>query len=353
MVYYIRFLKTPRFQQQTKSVFISALICITTDLGDDFLAEDVDLTATWVQHASHKVRYQTPVKWLAGSRQLPILLGPFAPKDVAGQTAALKIQLSDVEKDILEKHTTPLVVSGCSAPFGPSWEPAEQLIRRDLNIASTVRPLRIWEETGNSIARHIWDAALAAVIFLEQVITGTEKSMPALSQSLTPRRSPLQVVELGAGCGIVGIALATMLANCEVLLTDLPEVSEIVTRNINDASPKPSASIKFQTLDWDEPTPNLTRGPIDLIVVSDCTYNADSLPALVSVLDRLVRGSPGAVVLVALKRRHDSEAVFFDLMRTAGFVSQQAQVPLPAQWEQVDQIEMYCYQKASGVEKGA
>lgn len=175
--------------------------------------------------------------------------------------------------------------------------------------------------------------------------------MPALSKLLNSGKSSLQVVELGAGCGIVGIALATMLANCEVLLTDLPEVSEIVTRNINEASPKSSASIKFQTLDWDDPTPSLTRGPIDLILVSDCTYNADSLPALVSVLDSLVRGSAGALVLVALKRRHESEAVFFDLMRSAGFVSQQARVPLPAQWEQVDQIEMYCYQQESRVEE--
>lgn len=195
------------------------------------------------------------------------------------------------------------------------------------------------------------DAALAAIIFLEQVVAGAEKSMPALSKLLNSGKSSLQVVELGAGCGIVGIALATMLANCEVLLTDLPEVSEIVTRNINEASPKSSASIKFQTLDWEDLTPNLTSGPIELILVSDCTYNADSLPALVSVLNRLVQGSPGALVLVALKRRHESEVVFFDLMRSAGFVSQQAKVPLPAQWEQVDQIEMYCYQQESRVEE--
>ncbi|KAF3386222.1 hypothetical protein F1880_000864 [Penicillium rolfsii] len=349
MVFYIRFLKTPRFQQQKKSVFISALICITTDLGDFFLAEDVDLTASWIQYPSHKVRYQTALQWQASSRQLSILLGPFAPNDVVGQTAVLKIHLPDVEKDVLGEHSTPLVISGCSAPFGPGWEPAEQLIRRDLNIADNVRPLRIWEETGNSIARHIWDAALANIIFLEQVITGTEKTMPALGQLLNSSRSTLQVVELGAGCGIVGIALATMLANCEVLLTDLPEVSEIVTRNIQEASPKSSASIKFQTLDWDDPTPNLTQGPIHLILVSDCTYNADSLPALVSVLDRLVCSSPGAMVLVALKRRHESEAIFFDLMRDAGFASLQAKVPLPAQWEQVDEIELHCYQKETPI----
>lgn len=170
--------------------------------------------------------------------------------------------------------------------------------------------------------------------------------MPALSKLLrTPRSSPLQAVELGAGCGIVGIALATMLPNCDVLLTDLPEVEDIVTINLKEASLHPSSHVRFQTLDWDEPPPNLCSQPIDLILVSDCTYNADSLPTLVSVLDRLVRTSPEALVLVALKRRHESEAVFFDLMRTAAFASLQTDIQLPAQHDQVDQIELHCYRR--------
>lgn len=136
-----------------------------------------------------------------------------------------------------------------------------------------------------------------------------------------------------------------MLPNCDVLLTDLPEVEEIVTLNIKAASPQPSSQVHFQTLDWDEPPPNLCSQPIDLILVSDCTYNADSLPALVSVLDQLVRTSPEALVLVALKRRHESEAVFFDLMRTAAFTSLQTNLQLPAQHGQVDQIELHCYSR--------
>jgi len=170
--------------------------------------------------------------------------------------------------------------------------------------------------------------------------------MPALSQLLrTPRSSPLQAVELGAGCGIVGIALATMLDNCDMLLTDLPEVEEIVTHNIKEARPQPSSRMHYQTLDWDEPPRNLCSRPIDLILVSDCTYNADSLPTLVSVLDRLVRTSPEALILVALKRRHESEAVFFDLMRAAAFTPLQAKVQLPTQHDEVDEIELYCYRR--------
>jgi hypothetical protein len=156
MVYYVRFLKTPRFQQQKKSVFISALICITTDLGDDFLAEDVDLIATWAQYSTHKALYQEPLKWEAGTRQLPVMLGPFSPNDVAQKTSTLNIQLRESRKDTLGVNLTPLVISGCSASFGPRLQPAEKLILRDLHVADHEQPLKIWEETGNSIARHIW-----------------------------------------------------------------------------------------------------------------------------------------------------------------------------------------------------
>lgn len=136
-----------------------------------------------------------------------------------------------------------------------------------------------------------------------------------------------------------------MLSNVQMLLTDLPEVEGIVMRNIHGNNPQPDSSVTFQTLDWDEPPADLCSRPIDLILVSDCTYNADSLPTLVAVLDRLVRRSPDALVLVALKRRHDSEAIFFDLMRGAGFMAKQTNILLPTQWGETEPIEVYSYRR--------
>jgi predicted nicotinamide N-methyase len=159
------------------------------------------------------------------------------------------------------------------------------------------------------------------------------------------RNSPIQVVELGAGCGIVGIGLVQMLANCSVLLTDLAEVEDIITRNINASHPATMSSVKYRNLDWGNPPDDLCSCPIELILVSDCTYNEDSLPVLVSALDRLVRTSPDAVILVALKRRHDSETKFFDLMASAGFMSEMESMELPSQHGEVDKIEFHCYSR--------
>ncbi|KAI9930977.1 hypothetical protein MW887_010632 [Aspergillus wentii] len=356
MVYYIRFLKTPRIQKQkAASLTISALICITTDLGDSFLAEDVELFATLSVNQTEKILYQEKLKWTAGKRELPISLGPF-PAQLSQHTVVLGVSASDPRQPhsssidhLLGKKgvQVPLVISGWSAPFGGSEAlVAEKLVERRFGPKDRL-DLKIWEETGNSIARHIWDAALASVMYIQQAIqSGPDTAGPLQGLLQNQRSSPLHVIELGSGCGIVGIALAQLLSRCSVLLTDLPEVEEIVRQNIAATSPTRSSEIEYQTLDWDEKVPEdlFPDGPIDLILISDCTYNADSLPALVSVLDQLMHMSPDAIVLVALKRRHDSETIFFDLMQTAGFRNlHQDSMKLPSQHAQVDRIELYCY----------
>ncbi|KAE8349520.1 putative methyltransferase-domain-containing protein [Aspergillus coremiiformis] len=354
MVYYIRFLKTPKIQKlKGGSLSVSALICIATDLGDAFLAQDVDLLVTLTLKDSEKVLHQEPLSWKAGKRELPILLGPFHPQ-LSQHIIILSVSAADGRKprspsldSLLGNPGVPLVISGWSAPFGgPGSLVAEKLVERRFGPKDCLN-LRIWEETGNSIARHIWDAAIASVIYLQQISAGDSAvKAPLLETLLQPERSaPLRVIELGSGCGIVGIALAEMLSQCSVLLTDLPEAEEIVTQNIAVAKPTHSSNLEYRVLDWDEPlTDDLCNNSVDLILVSDCTYNADSLPALVSVLGRLVQTSSDAVILVALKRRHESEVVFFDLMQSSGlFNLHHDSMQLPSQHDQFDQIEFYCY----------
>lgn len=57
-----------------------------------------------------------------------------------------------------------------------------------------------------------------------------------------------------------------------------------------------------------------------MVVVADCTYNPDVVPDLVRTLARLGEASAGMLVLLAMKVRHDSEMVFFELMVQGGFV---------------------------------
>jgi hypothetical protein len=86
-----------------------------------------------------------------------------------------------------------------------------------------------------------------------------------------------------------------------------------------DAHLAQGATLECCVLDWDAPLPHQARQPWDLILVSDCIYNADSHTSLVGTLTSLAALSRDTMVVMATKVRHESEARFFDMMGDAGF----------------------------------
>ena len=124
--------------------------------------------------------------------------------------------------------------------------------------------------------------------------------------------------------------MATTFPNSHVIMTDLPEATEILGLNIVHAKAAAGSRLEKGVLDWNGTVPeDITEKTFDLIVVSDCTYNCDSLPALVKTLAALVFQSPQALIVVSMKVRHESELVFFDLMSEAGLkMFEQVYVPL-------------------------
>lgn len=140
------------------------------------------------------------------------------------------------------------------------------------------------------------------------------------------------------------MALASLYKNCHVTLTDLPLAEEIIVKNLECSGLH--GNINFKPLDWDQNIPeNLTAKPIGLIVVADCTYNASSAPSLVRVLAELSSRSPGAVILLAHKRRHDSEDVFFQLMDESFRKIEQIQRALGANSnEEATNVDIYIFQ---------
>ena len=143
------------------------------------------------------------------------------------------------------------------------------------------------------------------------------------------------VLELGSGCGIVGLEVAQICSQCEVKLTDLPDTMDILSYNVSKVMGSNPAvgNVITGVLDWDDANPKIVQGHrYDLVIVSDCTYNADSIPALVRTLAAVIDQWPAALILVSMKVRHDSEAVFFDLMAAAGFlVAEHSAITIPDQ----------------------
>ena len=173
-----------------------------------------------------------------------------------------------------------------------------------------------------------------------------------ISNSLSANSSGLNILELGSGCGISGIAFAQLWPQCQIFLTDLTEAMDVLESNISKAAPAAGTKASCAVLDWGEAFPKALRSTIfDVILISDCTYNSDSIPALVKTLSMIAATSPDVLIVVSLKVRHCSEAVFFQLLFAAGFREMgHTSVSLPIQGSYktaqalVDKIEIYEYQ---------
>lgn len=157
MVHYIRFLKPPLLSKTNlKEYRISALIEITTDLGDSLLAKDVELSASvhTTRATAHSTIHKT-VRWMAKSRVLAIEI------DVARCLLQLPARLYVTRtpshpEDLLALSSLPATVSAWSAPFDDlNAKRADYLVERRLRFPDA-GVLSTWEETGDSIARHIW-----------------------------------------------------------------------------------------------------------------------------------------------------------------------------------------------------
>ena len=170
----------------------------------------------------------------------------------------------------------------------------------------------------------------------------------------------LSILELGSGCGITGLHIADLCCRSTVLLTDLPDAMEILNRNVEFAQPVSSgAKLTAAVLDWDAPVPEMVaKQRFDLVVLSDCTYNSDSIPGLVKTLSSIARSSPHTLIVISLKVRHDSEAIFFDLMTRADFVrAERTAIPLPDRCrsktgQDLEMVEIYLYRSRTSLVDG-
>lgn len=197
------------------------------------------------------------------------------------------------------------------------------------------------------------DAGLGFLILFRQIIPKvTTKELPSLQQLLlNAPTSRLKVLEVGAGCGIVGIAFA-QLRKSEMVLTDLEDAQEILQSNVDVATPLAGSSIRRQVLEWGPSIEALSEPSFDLVLVSDCIYNPDSSLLLVESLLELSKHNSNLLILVGFKRRHDADDLFFTRMQETGFtVVEECTIALPHNMTDYDvsppKIEMFVYRPHS------
>ncbi|KAI9980102.1 hypothetical protein PInf_026700 [Phytophthora infestans] len=164
------------------------------------------------------------------------------------------------------------------------------------------------------IAGVVWNCARAMVLFFE------------VEPHLVTQR---HVLELGAGPGAVGLALASTCEVSSLLFTDLESVVPLTRDNARFAARHhesiatliASNRLNVQPLRWGEPLDdNIASRRVDVVVASDCLYESASHSALMSTLQELTDISerdPASqhlpIVLLAFKQRiPENEKLFFE-----------------------------------------
>ncbi|KIW20783.1 hypothetical protein PV08_01361 [Exophiala spinifera] len=329
MVHYIRFLRTPQTEVGKKTVGISAVVAVTTDLGDSLYPLDADLVVEVIEtNRPFGVLHTQTIKWQAASRALKFTVN--CPGKYMSRSARLHVTTKETASTIASLGI-PEVLDVWSPAFTVAdRQRTEPIVERQLLLPNKSR-VCMWEETGDSIARHIWDASLGFLLYFAKALSppaiqGATK-LAALLMSSKVRR--LRVLELGAGCGIVGIAFA-QIVKCDMLLTDLEDAQEILASNVQSATPLAGSSISAEVLDWASSLDDSSNVNYDLFLVSDCIYNPDSSVHLVETLRQLATRAPNVLVLVGFKRRHEADTIFFERMRDTAFqVTETLNIALP------------------------
>jgi hypothetical protein len=155
MVYYIRFLKPPVVSDlDKKSYLVTSVITITTDLGDISLWSNVELVARLVDiDNAEEVVATAKCPWRAGERTVDI----FFTCDKSQRNHNVRVHVTTLNTtSSWASSKLPEILDVWSAPFKENATGrSAPTVERQLRLSADVYA-RIWEETGNSIAGHIW-----------------------------------------------------------------------------------------------------------------------------------------------------------------------------------------------------
>jgi len=163
MFWAVRFLKTPKIVVATGKITLQATITITTDLGETYYDSDVSLAATLrSSDCDGDVYLRRTIQWTAGKRAVDVSLD-LTRTEVewpAKLHVGVKSKFGNLADHFERFHNPgelPSILSVWSGPLDAMkgmFETSRRVERRFTPYNE--RPLSIYEDTGESIARHLW-----------------------------------------------------------------------------------------------------------------------------------------------------------------------------------------------------
>ncbi|CAH2078964.1 unnamed protein product [Thlaspi arvense] len=211
--------------------------------------------------------------------------------------------------------------------FSPLCDGAPEL--QQYNISSIESTVVIRQMTSQGLSFQLWPAASTFVTLLDNYRSDPSNSPLAATLSSLKSDGPdsssspsINILELGSGTGVVGIAAAATLS-ANVTVTDLPHVLDNLSFNA-DANAQVVArfggQVHVASLRWGEADDvELLGRNVDLILASDVVYHDHLYEPLLKTLRLLMTTmqSEGKrfIFLMAHLRRWKKESVFFKKAR--------------------------------------
>ncbi|KAJ2062881.1 hypothetical protein IW146_009656 [Coemansia sp. RSA 922] len=206
--------------------------------------------------------------------------------DIIGKELASYVEVTDAEEEVCELYSV-YYSSGSKARenrVDPSQSEVEIEIRggrRNFTLTMLQNP-HINGELGQT-GGVLWNSSVVlSEYFARRSVSDWDLST-------------LNIVELGSGCGLVGIALHRLGAR-RVVVTDQHRMMKVLTKNVERGKSK--GEIFAAEYDWDKGSEDsVLREAVDLVVVSDCIYHEEVVPMLVGAMKEVCQSrADGKVV---------------------------------------------------------
>ncbi|KAI0472877.1 putative methyltransferase-domain-containing protein [Xylariaceae sp. FL0804] len=193
-----------------------------------------------------------------------------------------------------EEASPPLAVGEELAPLPALRAAATTEI--DFGGLLAPRPLRLREDLASGCGGQLWQAG---VVLATHMLRYHRHDLRAA-----------RILELGAGGGLVGLAVAKGCAVGHPLyLTDQVEMLSLMEHNaaLNGLGDK----VRPAVLNWGEPlTQAVAAHRPDVILAADCVYFEPAFPLLLATLGDLLALCPAATVYFCFKKRRRADAQF-------------------------------------------
>ena len=156
-------------------------------------------------------------------------------------------------------------------------------------------PLILHEDLQEGCGGQLWPAGMTLAKYLLQHRTSWQDK---------------HIIEVGAGGGLVGLALAAESpTNEQILITDQQPMLSLMEKNIQ--LNKLSSHVSARVYDWgSKPVPSFPTATrhADIVLAADCVYFEPAFPLLLETLDDLI--GPSTTCYFCFKKRRKADMRF-------------------------------------------